>query len=81
MDFTFVPDWRRVLTRAWSARLIVVGATLTGLSQLLPLADGISVRGTFIWIPPTIPLWLGIAGYACTLAALPARIIRQPKLH
>ncbi|WP_247997415.1 hypothetical protein [Brucella tritici] len=32
-----VPDWRRVLRKAWSVRLILLAGILTGIEAVLPL--------------------------------------------
>jgi hypothetical protein len=34
-------DWKDVLTKAWSIRLIAVAALLSGIEVALPLLDGI----------------------------------------
>lgn len=34
---TFIEDWNRVLRRAWSVRLIVLAAGLSGAEFVLPL--------------------------------------------
>lgn len=40
MRLRFVPDWRRVMTRAWSMRLIAAAVVLTGIETFLACADG-----------------------------------------
>lgn len=32
-----VPDWRHVLRKAWSVRLILLAGVLTGIEAVLPL--------------------------------------------
>lgn len=34
-------DWKDVLTKAWSIRLIAIAAVLSGIEVALPLLDGI----------------------------------------
>jgi len=63
-----VPNWRRVLRYAWSIRLILLAAVLSGLEIALPLLDGV------IDIPRG---WLAAACFAATMAALIARFIAQ----
>lgn len=36
-----VADWRRVLRRAWSIRLMILAGLLSGVEVALPLADGL----------------------------------------
>ncbi|QYA12117.1 hypothetical protein [Rhizobium sp. AB2/73] len=49
MKSKLVPDWGRVLRRAWSIRLIVVAGILSGCEVALPIIDQfVSIpRGTF----------------------------------
>lgn len=43
-----VQNWRQVLKRAWSVRLMIIAAILSGLEVALPLIDG------FVEIPPGV---------------------------
>jgi len=36
-----VPNWRKVLRRAWSVRLMILAALLSGFEVALPLLDGL----------------------------------------
>lgn len=36
-----IPDWQRVLRRAWSIRLLVIAGLLSGLEVALPFLDGL----------------------------------------
>jgi len=36
---TFRPDWRRILTRAWSVRLMLLAGLLSGLEVALQYID------------------------------------------
>ncbi len=65
-----VPEWRRVLRRAWSVHTALVLALLNG-----------GVVGLAAFVDVLNPWWflaLNIAGYGA-IAAL--RLIHQPKLH
>ena len=42
-----LPDWRAVLTRAWSIRLILLAAVLSGLEVALPLLPWAVHPGVF----------------------------------
>lgn len=65
-------DWRRVLKRAWSVRLIA-------LSILLSAAEvGLSV---FTDDPPIPRATFAVLAMAVTLAAAVARLLAQPDMH
>lgn len=36
-----IANWREVLKRAWSVRLMIIAAVLSGLEVVLPLIDGV----------------------------------------
>ena len=63
-------NWRRVLLCAWSSRLIVLAAALSGLEVVLPLFAAAMPAG-----------WFAIASFAATAAALVARVVAQPSIH
>lgn len=44
-----IPNWREVLARAWSIRLMLIAGLLSGLEIALPLFDGVFPldRGVF----------------------------------
>jgi hypothetical protein len=66
---TLLPDWRRLIRRAWSLRLILLAGLLTGCEAVL------SAMGTE-WLP--VPVWarmvilFGVLG-----AAFVARLLAQ----
>ncbi len=66
---TLLPDWRRLIRRAWSLRLILLAGLLTGCEAVL------SAAGTD-WLP--VPVWarmvilFGVLG-----AAFVARLLAQ----
>ena len=63
-----IDNWHKVLRRAWSIRLILIAALLSGLEVALPILDGYHnfPRG-----------WFAAASGLITMAALIARIIAQ----
>ena len=63
-------DWKWILRRAWSVKLILVAGLLTGLEVFLPLIFDHGLLVTSPWIYPVAMLIL-------TTAALIARIIAQ----
>lgn len=63
-----IDDWSRVLRRAWSIRLILLAALLSGVEVALPILDAV------IEFPRG---WFAAASAFVTMAALVARIIAQ----
>ena len=63
-------DWKWVLRRAWSVKLILVAGLLTGLEVFLPLIFDHGLLVFAPWIYPVVML-------ALTMAALIARVIAQ----
>lgn len=63
-----VPNWRAVLTRAWSVRLMVLAFVLTVAEVALPLLDG------YLPIPPLT--FAALSGLA-TAGAFIARLVAQ----
>ncbi len=63
-----VANWREVLRRAWSIRLLVIAGLLSGLEVALPLLDGT------LPIPPGI--FAAISGLTVA-AAFIARLVAQ----
>jgi hypothetical protein len=66
-----VPNWRAVLTHAWSIRLIVLAFVLTAAEVALPLLDG------YLPIPPYT--FAALSGLA-TAGAFVARLVAQSKI-
>ena len=67
---TMIDDWRVVAKKAWSMRLILACAALSGMEAALPMLSG--------WMPSGV-----LAGLSC-VAAIPAgiaRVIMQKELH
>lgn len=64
-----IPEWRLVLKRAWSIRLIAAAGALSGLEVALPFVE------PFVAIPPG--MFAALAA-ATTAAAFVARVLAQP---
>ncbi|MEO3997169.1 hypothetical protein [Mesorhizobium sp. CAU 1732] len=63
-----VPDWRRVLRRAWSVRLMILAALLSGVEVVLPfLGDR---------LPVSAGVFAALSGIA-TAGAFAARFVAQ----
>lgn len=78
---TLVKGWRTFL-RWWSTWLVLIGSSAAAfapqLSEALVYAWQIvpvDIKSTF---PPEVVKW---AGYAIALAGIPAKLVRQRKLH
>lgn len=66
---TLVPDWKEVLRKAWSVRLLILAGVLSGLEVALP------------FFRPDIPRHLFAALSCVTVAAaLIARVMAQRNL-
>ncbi|MDQ0510864.1 DUF7940 domain-containing protein [Ancylobacter amanitiformis] len=65
-----VPDWRRVLLRAWSVRLLLLAGLLSGLEAALPIIGG------YLPISPGV---LASVTVLVVAGAFVARIVAQPK--
>lgn len=67
-----IPDWRHVLRKAWSVRLILAAGVLSGCEVALPLiADWLPVRpGTF-----------ALLSSAATAGAFVMRVVAQANLR
>lgn len=63
-----VQDWKRVLQRAWSVRLMLIAAVLSGLEVAMPYLDG------YVDIPPRL---FALLSGLTVAAAFIARIVAQ----
>lgn len=63
-----LPDWKRVLRKAWSVRLTLLGAAFAGVEMALPLFSDAFPRHVFL------ALSIGV-----TVAGTVARLVAQPK--
>ena len=65
-----LPDWKKIARRAWSFRLTIIAALLSGAEVVLPLFIDVLPRNLFASLS-----FLAIVG-----AAL-ARVVSQPRMH
>lgn len=63
-----LPNWRSVLSRAWSVRLMVLAGILSGVEVAIPYFEGL------VDLPPGV--FAALSG-AVTACALLARIVAQ----
>ncbi|ANL84688.1 hypothetical protein [Rhizobium phaseoli] len=64
----FASDWKRVLQRAWSIRLMLIAGLLSGIEFAIPYLDG------YVDIPPR--LFAALSGFTVA-AAFVARLLAQ----
>ncbi len=65
-----LPDWTRIVRKAWSFRLAILAAALGGVEMALPLFSDAVPRHVF----------LGLS-MLTTVGAAVARIVAQPRMH
>jgi hypothetical protein len=65
-----LPEWKRVVRRAWSVRLSIIAAILSGVEVVLPLFVDAMPRNLFASLS-----FLAIVG------ATLARVVAQPRMH
>lgn len=70
MSIELKSDWQTILTRAWSMRLIILSAVLSGLEVAMPFVrEIVDIQpGTF-----------AVLSFVSTASAGIARVIAQPK--
>lgn len=66
-----VPDWRRVLKRAWSIRLLILAGILSGVEVVLSIPD------IQLWLDFPPGIFAGLS-FLATAGAFVARILAQP---
>lgn len=65
-----LPDWKKVVRRAWSFRLAIVAALLSGVEVVLPLFSDALPRNMFASLS-----FVAVVGTAL------ARVVSQPEMH
>jgi hypothetical protein len=70
MMIRLLPNWKRVLTRAWSSRLILLAAVLSGIEVALPFLPIVMKPGLF-----------ALASLITTVAATGARLLVQKEFY
>lgn len=63
---TLLPDWKRILKKAWSLRLMVVAAFFTGCEAILPFVDDVLA-----------PRPLAIVAFVVVVGAMITRLMVQ----
>ena len=70
MKFSFIDNWGAVLRKAWSVRLLLLAAVLTGVEAVLPF-----------FVPKEPSIWFALVTFTVVCGALIARFVAQPKMH
>lgn len=65
-----IDDWKTVLKKAWSIRLMLLAGMLSGIEIILPLFQTSFPRYVFAFL-----------SFVVTIAAVVARLYAQPKMH
>jgi hypothetical protein len=65
-----IPDWKPVLKKAWSVRLMAIASVLSGCEAILPFAGDLLPRGSFAGL-----------SFLIVTGALLSRFIAQKELH
>lgn len=71
---TFKRDWRHILKRAWSIKLILVAATFSGAEAALPFAKEL---GYMEWMPGGV---FALVAFFISFAALISRLLAQSNM-
>lgn len=67
-----IANWRAVLKHAWSVRLLLLAAVLSGLEVALPFLDGLL---------PISPGVFALLSFGATVGAFVARFVAQQRLN
>ena len=65
-----IEDWKHVLKHAWSIRLVLLAALLSGLEVILPMFSDVIPRNVF-----------ALLSLFVTVAAAVARLVPQPRMR
>lgn len=65
-----IPNWKEVLRCAWSIRLMLLAALLSGLEIILPFLGGL----------PVSPIWFAVFSFLVVAGAFIARLLAQSNM-
>ena len=65
-----LPDWKKIARRAWSFRLTIIAALLSGAEVVLPLFIDVLPRNLFASL-----------SFVAVVGAALARVVSQPRMH
>lgn len=67
-------DWRSILKRAWSIRLLIAAGALSGIEALLNIVNGTDI------LPPIVRIALWALTPLVIMAAFVARLVAQKSI-
>ncbi|MFZ3151711.1 MAG: hypothetical protein WA116_08525 [Anaerolineaceae bacterium] len=65
-----LPEWKKIARRAWSFRLSIIAALLSGAEVVLPLFIDVLPRNLFASL-----------SFVAVVGAAIARVVAQPRMH
>jgi len=65
-----LPEWKKIARRAWSFRLTIIAAILSGAEVVLPLFIDVLPRNLFASL-----------SFVTVVGAAVARVVSQPRMH
>ncbi len=68
--FALLPDWARILQKAWSIRLTLLAGLFSAAEVILPLFIDVLPRHLFI-----------VLAFVAIVGAAVARLVAQPEMH
>jgi len=68
--FALLPDWQRILKKAWSIRLTVLAGLFSAAEVILPLFSDVLPRHLFV-----------VLAFVAIVGAAVARLVAQPEMH
>jgi hypothetical protein len=71
----FIPDWRRVLRRAWSIRLLFLAGALSGVEMVLSLPD------IQLWLDWPPGIFAALSFLATCFAFVARLLVQQEPVH
>ena len=68
--FVLLPDWRRILKKAWSIRLTLLAGIFSAAEVILPFFIDVLPRHLFV-----------VLAFVAIVGAAVARLVAQPEMH
>lgn len=68
--FSLLPDWQRILKKAWSIRLTLLAGAFSAAEVILPLFMDVLPRHLFV-----------VLAFVAIIGAAVARLVAQPEMH
>ena len=65
-----IPDWKRIVSKAWSIRLALIAAAFSGIEVVLPLFSEAFPQRLFAGLSFTV-----------AIGATLSRLVAQPRMH